>query len=128
MKAIPPSIFQFMGTLTNGDLGPYTFYTSSRNRLVFFPRTYPKDPATFHQTLYRDRWRHAAARWQQLPQETKNLWAQLSKRANCTVSGYNLYLFYILGKDVKAIETLERNTQTDVQTPTGAPIPYLTRA
>jgi len=127
MKTIPPSIFQFLGVNTNGDLGPYTFYTSHRKRLVFFPKTWPKDPATFHQTLYRNRWRHAAQRWRDLTPDTRTLWETMSKRAHCTVTGYNLYVFYILGKGEEIIETLERLTGIDVRTPTGPPLPYLKR-
>ncbi|MBA7689383.1 hypothetical protein ES703_97889 [subsurface metagenome] len=125
MKAIPPSIFQFLGVLTNGDLGPYTFYTSHRKRLVVFLKTWPHDPATYHQHLNRNRWRHAAVRWQAIAESTKTAWNDLAKRGNCTVSGYNLFIHYILGKGTANIETLQRNTGIDVITPTGPPIPFL---
>lgn len=125
MRTIPPSIWQFIGVLTNGDLGPYTFYTSHRKRLVVFPKTWPKDPATYNQTLNRDRWRHAAIRWKALSESTKSAWNDLSRKGNCTVTGYNLFLHYIVGKGSGTIETLQRNTGIDVTTPTGAPIPFL---
>lgn len=124
MRTIPPSIFQFLGVNTNGDLGPYTFYTSHRHRLVVFPKTWPKDPATYHQTLYRNRWRHAALRWQQLTPETRRDWETMAKRAHCTVSGYNLFVFYILGKGTKVIETIQRVAHMDVISQTGPPIPF----
>ena len=124
MKTIPPSIFQLIGVLTNGDLGPYTFYTSSRKRLVIFPKAYPKDPATYHQTLYRNRWRHAAARWHSLTAECRLRWKVMGKRANLTISGYNLYTFYILGKGTKTVETIQRQTGMNVIDETGPPIPY----
>ena len=124
MKTIPPSIFQFLGTNTNGDLGPYTFYTSARKRLVVFPKTWPKDPATYHQTLYRNRWRHAAARWRALDANTKLLWKTLAQKANLTISGYNLFIHYILGKGTQTVLTCQRITAIDVITPTGPPLPY----
>lgn len=127
MKAIPPSIFQFMGYLTNGDLGPYTFYTSHRKRLVVFPKTWPKDPATYHQKLCRDKWRHIAARWQGLDQSTRDLWKEIGRRAHLTISGYNLFVFYMAGKGTGVVETCQRLTGLDVITPTGEPIPYLPR-
>jgi len=126
MKTIPPSIFQFLGTNTNGDLGPYTFYTSHRKRLVVFLKTWPKDPATYHQTLYRNRWKHAATRWQSLSPETRALWKNLALRANLTITGYNLYLHYILGKGTETVKTCQRLTGIDVITPTGPPLPYRT--
>lgn len=123
MRTIPPAIWQYLGVLTNGDLGPYTFYTSHRKRLVVFPKTWPKDPATIHQTLLRNRWRHIAAHWRFLPEETRQLWEDLSKRANATVTGYNLYMYYMLDKGLGVIKTLERQTGIDVRTPTGPPLP-----
>lgn len=125
VKTIPPSIFQFLGVNTTGDVGPFTMYTSHRKRLVVFLKTWPKDPATYHQGLNRDRWRQAAFRWSTLSTSTKDDWAKLSRRANCTVTGYNLFMFYILDKGQAAIETLQRNTGIDVITPTGPPLPYL---
>lgn len=125
MKVVPPSIWQFIGVLTNGDLGPYTFYTSHRKRLVVFPKTWPKDPATYHQGLNRDRWRHAALIWNNLSRSTRSAWNELATRGNCNVSGYNLYMHYIVGKGTKAIQTLQTNTGVDVITLTGPPIPYM---
>lgn len=124
MKTIPPSIFQYLGVNTNGDLGPYTFYTSHRKRLVVFPKSWPKDPATYHQTLYRNRWRHAAVRWQELSAQTRSDWETMAKRAHCTVSGYNLFVFYILGKGTKVIETIQRVAHMNVIDNTGPPIPF----
>lgn len=127
MRTIPPSIWQFIGILTNGDLGPYTFYTSRRKRLVVFPKTWPKDPATYHQTLNRDRWRHAALRWKGIGQSTRTAWTELATAANCNVSGYNLFMHYILGKGSLTIRTLQQNTGINVTDATGPPIPYLTQ-
>lgn len=126
VKAIPPSIFQFLGVLTNGDLGPFTFYTSRRGRLVFFPKSWPKDPATFHQTLYRNRWKHAAIRWRGLSQDLRRDWERMAKRAHLTISGYNLFMFYILGKGTKVVETIQRVAHMNVIDDTGPPIPFRT--
>jgi hypothetical protein len=125
MKTLPPAIYQYLGVLTNGDFGPYTFYTSRRGNLVFFPKTWPKDPATYHQSLNRDRWRAAGVRWRSVTQQTRDLWSLMARRANLTITGYNLFVYYIIGKNVKVIETIQRNTGIDVITPTGDPIPYL---
>lgn len=116
-----------MGVLTNGDFGPYTFYTSKRKNLVIFLKTWPKDPATYHQKLNRDRWRHAAVRWRGLDNSTRAKWKLLARRANLTISGYNLFLHYVTGKGTAAVETCQRVTGIDVITPTGPPLPYLKR-
>ncbi len=124
MKTIPPHIFQFLGVNTNGDIGPYTIYTSQRHRLVIFLKTWPKDPASYNQKLNRDRWRHAGIRWRNLPPSTRNDWKRLAKAANLTISGYNLYMHYITGPPRTIVQTLQRLTGIDVLTATGAPIPY----
>ena len=126
MKTIPPSIFQFLGVNTNGDVGPYTIYTSARKRLVVFLKTWPKDPATYNQNLNRNRWRHAAARWRSLSTAVKDDWTKLARNANVTVTGYNLFMFYMLDKDIAVIRTLEQLTRVDVIAATGDPLPHLT--
>lgn len=124
MKTIPPQIHQFLGVNTNGDLGPYTFYTSKRKRLVVFLKTWPKDPATYNQTLNRNRWRHAAIRWRRLSTSARNDWTLLARRANTTVTGYNLFIFYMMNTNIKIIETLQRQTGINVIAATGDPLPY----
>lgn len=125
MKTLPPSIWQYLGTLTNGDYGPYTFYTSRRKKFVMFLKTWPKDPATYHQNLHRNRWRHAADRWRRLPLDLKADWRTLGIRSNLNISGYNLFIHYITGKGTKTVETCQRLTGIDVLTRTGPPLPYI---
>ena len=126
MKTLAPHLHQFLGLLTNGDLGPYTMYTSQRNRLVVFQKTWPKDPATYNQTLHRNRWRHAAVRWRGLEQSLRDDWERLSKAGHCTVTGYNLFIYYITGKGTAAVRTIERQTKILVIDRTGPPVPYRT--
>lgn len=124
MKTLSPSIFQFMGYLTNGDFADLTFYTSQRHRLVFFLKTWPKDPPTYNQTLNRNRWRHAAIRWRALDQAVRDDWFEIARRVNATVTGFNLYMYYILNKNVRTIETLERQSGINIIARTGDPLPY----
>ena len=124
MKTMNQTLLRYLGIVTNGDLGPYTLYTNQRKRFVIFLKTWPKDPATYNQLLNRNRWRHAAIRWRSLDDPTRELWEQLSKKGICTVTGYNLFMYYILGHDIKVIQTLQRRTGLDPITPTGSPIPF----
>jgi len=123
MKVPGPFLYQLMGVIVNGDFGPYTMYTSQRKRFVIFPKTWPKEKATYNQTLNRQRWTQAAQRWRNLPDETKADWSALARKAHATVTGYNLYLVYILNHDVAAIATLERQTGVSVRNATGPPLP-----
>ncbi len=124
MRQIPPLLFSLLASRVNGDLGPYTFYTSTRKKLVIFPKTWPKDPATYHQNLYRLRWRHAAARWQSLSQTLRDKWETMAKKAHLTITGYNLFIYYILDKNIKTVETVQRQSGMNVIDETGPPIPF----
>jgi len=124
MKDLKPAMYQMLGTVLNGDLGPYTFYWSQRGHRVMFLKTWPKDPATYNQNLNRNRWRHAAARWKALDQQTRDDWITMGRNANLTISGYNLFIFYITDHGTKAVETIQRLTKMDVLTATGPPIPW----
>lgn len=124
MKILKPTIWQVIGTNVNGDLGPYTFYWSHRGNLVMFLKTWPKDPATYNQNLNRARWRHAAARWKALDQRTRDDWITMGRKANLTITGYNLFIFYITDHGTAAVETIQRQTKMDVLTATGPPIPW----
>jgi len=124
MKQINAAIWRLLGTRINGDVGPYTFYWNKRSRLVMFLKTWPKDPATWWQTHNRNRWRHAGERWRSLDQQTRDDWLELGRRANLTISGYNLFIFYITGHDVDAIKTVQRIAKMDVITATGPPLPW----
>lgn len=124
MRTASPSLLQMMGVVVNGDYGPYTLYTSQRKRHVIFLKTWPKDPATYHQNLHRNRWRQAGQRWRNLDDAGRDLWRQLAAKAHATVTGYNLFIVYMVQADLGAIKTLERQTGIDVQTPTGPPLPW----
>lgn len=125
MKNLKPSIFQFLGVLTNGDAGPYTFYTSHRKRLVFFLKTWPHDPATYHQKLNRDKWRHASLRWRSLDQSTRDNWEKITNRAHLTITGFNLFMHYMTKDGRKTVEAVERAAGLTVIADTGPPLPRL---
>jgi len=124
MRTKGASIFQFLGLDTNGDLGDFTFFTDQRNEPVYFLKTWPKDPATYHQTIKRQRFSHIGNRWRSLDDATRSLWETLSHRANLQITGYNLFVVYMLGTGTRYVQTLQSKTGLDVITPTGAPLPF----
>lgn len=110
MRIDEPLLFRVLGWNTQGDLGPYTFYTSKRQGLVWFPKSPPKKPPSSDQVHQRNRFRAAAAAWRSLPQPQREAWELASKRAHLSCHGYNLFVYYQLRKDVAAIRTIERQT------------------
>jgi hypothetical protein len=96
MKITGTSLYKWLGFRPTGDLGPFTFYTSQRNRIVFFPKAPPLNPPSYHQTVQRNRFRLAAKAWQALPDIEQQNWERVSKTAKLTINGYNLFVWYYL--------------------------------
>ena len=53
------SILRYLGFNTQGDLGPWTFYTSKRKGLVFFAKAPPLEPPSLMQNHKRNKFRLA---------------------------------------------------------------------
>lgn len=100
----------FLGFAPTGDLGPLTIYTAKNGKTVYFLKAPPLVPASLFQTRQRTRFKNAAILWWQLTQEQRNAWLQTAKSANLYCTGYNLWVWWQLRRDVGAIRTLERIT------------------
>lgn len=106
-----------LGLLTWGDLGPFTFYRSRFNTLVFYPKAPPKEPPSPLQQFHRHRWRLAAADWRELPPETRQLWLALATKAHARVGGFSLYIAAWCSHDLRWLDTLRRQTAINVPDP-----------
>lgn len=104
MKLLGPSLYHMLGFRPTGDLGPFTFYTSQRNSIVFFPKAPPLNPPSYLQTVQRNRFRLAAKQWQALPDLERTNWERVAKTAKLTITGYNLFVWAVL-----------RNGETTIQ-------------
>lgn len=104
MKPGAPTIYCMLGFRPTGDLGPYTFYTSKRNKIVIFPKAPPLNPPTYHQIVQRNRFRLAAKAWQTLPDNEQQNWEAVSKTAKLTINGYNLFVWYFLKDGEQTIQ------------------------
>ncbi len=99
---------RFLGFNTQGDLGPWTFYTDKRKGLVYFVKSPPLEPPSQLQQSIRNSIRLAAYTWRSLDGEQQRTWETASKRAGLRITGYNLFVFWILRRDDAAIHTVER--------------------
>jgi len=104
------SILGVLGWRTQGDIGPWTFYTSRRNHLVYFVKAPPLEPPSPMQTRQRNRFRNAGYAWQSLPPAARARWLLAAKRARLAVGGYNLFTHYFTKHDDATIQTVERLT------------------
>jgi hypothetical protein len=105
---------KIVGFNAQGDLGPITFYTSSRNKLVAFAKSPPLSPPSRVQQQMRDFFRLAAAAWRALPLAARAEWATLAAGGKTRCTGFNLFLYYQRTKDRATIETLQRLAHVQV--------------
>lgn len=110
--ALQPSrnLLSCLGFVIWGDLGPLTIYRSKRGKIVAFPKTWPKTPASPQQAVMRNRLSANAAGWTAQPAAVKHAWDQAARTASLCMTGYNLMQHYCLTNDHAAIRTLERQT------------------
>lgn len=99
-----------LGFSTQGDLGPLTFYTNRRGKLVFYDKAPPLNPRSTLQLLFQGRWRAIAAQWRQETAQTKANWELACHRCSLSVTGYNLYVFWCSRMDDTYIRTIERQS------------------
>jgi len=110
MKATRQALFRYLGWNTQGDLGPYTFYTSKRKGLVWFVKAPPKSPPTWKQRLQRTRFQNAALLWHQLTPDQRAAWTTATARAHLKVTAYNFFLYVHLRRDWAAARTVQHQT------------------
>lgn len=107
-------ILRYLGFNTQGDLGPWTFYTSKRKGLVFFQKAPPLEPPSRKQIHQRNKFRLAGMIWRSLAAEQRRAWNDCAKKAALQITGYNLFTYYITRDDAAAIETVERLSGEDL--------------
>jgi len=100
-----------MGFNTQGDFGPWTFYTDKRKGLVYFVKAPPLEPPSLWQTSIRNSVRLAAYTWRSLSEAQRKDWELATKRAHLKINGYNLFVFWILKHEDGCIHTIERLTR-----------------
>lgn len=102
------NLLRFMGLNSQGDFGPWTFYTGRRGQLVFFVKAPPLEPPSPLQASQRNAFRLNGYVWRQLSPQHQADWEKASKRAHLKINGHNLFTFWNLTKDNAAIYTVER--------------------
>lgn len=106
----PRTILTLLGFGATGDLGPFTFYTNKRGRLVWFIKAPPTSPPSYAQLRQQDLFTSAAATWQFFTPTRRNNWELASKRASLAITGYNLWVYFCCTADLTEIQTIEHQT------------------
>ncbi len=99
---------RFWGWNTQGDFGPWTFYTDKRKGLVYFVKAPPLEPPSLLQTSVRNAVRLSAYTWRSLSAAQQRAWQTAATRAHLQITGFNLFTSWNIKKDDAAIHTIER--------------------
>jgi len=118
---INDTLLRFLGMNTQGDVGPWTFYTSKRNGLVWFVKAPPLEPPSRLQTKQRNRFRLVAAVWRSLGSQRREVWKVACERAYLQITPYNFFTYYLMSGDEHAVRTVENQSGTSLLPLSGGP-------
>jgi len=121
MTIDPAVIFRFLAIRPTGDLGPVTFYTTRRGRLVVYPSSPARKPPSRWQIIMRDLWTSAARAWTELTPTARQRWEALAHTCGLRITGYNLWIHYSTKPLAQTIPTLLHQANTDLPTLFDAP-------
>lgn len=110
-------LMHLFGFIAWGDFGPLTLYTSQRGKVIIFNKTWPKGPPSDGQLTQRNKLAAAAIAWKALDDSQRAQWELASNRASLCMHGYDLWQHWKLTADSSAIQTLERQTKTNLLPP-----------
>lgn len=121
-------LFKFLGVNTQGDLGPYTFYTDARRNLVWFIKAPPLEPPSYLQGHQRNKWRAAIRVWRSLLPTQRIDWQRAAQRTYLRITGYNLFIYSQTVHDPCTIATVEKQSRISLQPPYSPPIPWTAKS
>ena len=108
MQTAVPKTFTYLGLKIQGDLGPFTCYTSSQGQVVWYLKAPPKTPPSWQQFNQRDTFVYTGWCWSCLTPAQKAVWKAVAARACLRITGYDLFTYYCVTGDEPPIETVER--------------------
>jgi len=100
-----------------GDLAGMTCYTSQRNKVVWFVKSPPLEPASPTQRAVRNLFVANGNVWRAMSAASRQTWHDAASRANLRIHGYNLFVWWMRFKDRATLGTIERISGITVATP-----------
>jgi hypothetical protein len=114
MHSLLRSLLQVCGLEIQGDVGPFTTYTSHRGRLVIFMKAPPKEPPSRAQVSQRNLFRIAGWSWTSMPPTEREDWQRAARAARLRISGYNLWVHWVCSHDLPTLRTVERTANVNL--------------
>jgi hypothetical protein len=91
-----------------GDLGPFTYYTSKKRKVIRFLRSPPTSPPSAMQIRQRQKWTAAAATWTTQRESDRDWWRQLARINHLKITAYNAFIIYHTIEDRTWFATLKK--------------------
>ena len=110
MAQVIPPFHLFLGWNATGDIGDITAYTAVGRATVWFEKSPPHKPRSYHQTVNRNRFRAIAQAWRFLSPERRASWLNAARLAHLRITGYALFVWYQMKRNPGPIKTIERLT------------------
>ncbi len=101
---------RWVGIHPTGDLAGLTCYTSKQRNVVWFIKSPPKVPASLLQIRQRRLFGAAGLAWTSLSSDVQEKWTLAARRARLYLTGYTLFMVWVLTPDRQTIETIERQS------------------
>lgn len=102
----------YVGFRPTGDLAGLTAYTRANKKVVWFPKSPPKKPASLLQIRQHRLFGAAAMAWRTLSPHTRACWKRAADRAGLYLTGYTLWMWWTLSPDPATMRTIERISET----------------
>lgn len=100
-----------------GDLGGMTCYTSQRNRVVWFVKSPPLEPASPTQRTIRNLFVLNANVWRAFSVDQRQTWNSAANAAKLRIHGYDLFTWWMRYRDQATLATIERQSGISIHKP-----------
>lgn len=108
MATLNIMLFSILGLNIQGDLGPYTCYTTKRRDRVVFLKAPPHTLPSHYQAHLRNKFRRIAVDWAKLSDADKATWELATKLAKTSCTGYDLFTYAQFPNRDKVVDTVFR--------------------
>lgn len=110
-----------LGLYVAGDLADWTLWTTKRGRIVWAPRSPPRQPPTAAQLKQRARFAVAQQTWAAISSTLKAAWEQAMITCDLDMTGQNAVMSLALNPDPDALASINKRTGLNLPMPTQVP-------
>ena len=117
MATQSPNLYELLGHSMQGDLAGMTCYTSQRNKVVWFVKSPPLEPASPTQRTIRNIFVMNANLWRTMSTASRSTWNDAAIAAKLRIHGYDLFTWWLRKRDDGVLATIERLAGISIDKP-----------